>query len=84
MALHTTAPTSSATHYIVFISHHGPDAKKSFVGHLYHSLNSCVLRVFLDQPELEPGGKIISQIESAIQVAYVHIAIFSTNYAKSN
>jgi len=83
MAHHTNAPTFSATHYDVFISHRGPDVKKSFAGHLYHSLNSRGLRVFLDQPELEPGGKIISQIEAAIQVASVHVAIFSTNYAES-
>jgi len=40
MAHHTTAPTSSATHYDVFISHRDRDVKKSFAGHLYHSLNS--------------------------------------------
>eukprot|EP00253_Pinus_taeda_P006451 PITA_06451 len=88
MALNTTASTSasnsSAPNYFhIFINHRGCDVKKTFAAHLYRRLTSHGLRVFLDRPELQAGKRIISQIEEAIQVASVQIAIFSENYANS-
>lgn len=70
-------------HYDVFLSHRGPDLKNTFASHLYRSLRSRGLQVFLDKGEMVEGHPITSQIEAAIQVASVQIAIFSPTYAKS-
>jgi len=80
----SSSPSTSYAPYDVFINHRGPDVKKTLAGLLYRDLKSKGLQVFLDQPELEPGHIIRSQIEAAIQGASVHIAIFSENYAESN
>lgn len=88
---HTIASASSSscsastshTSYDVFINHRGPDVKKLFARLLYRDLKSNGLQVFLDEPEMESGHYINSQIEAAIKVASVHIAIFSPTYAKS-
>lgn len=79
----STAANPNNRAYDVFISHRGPEVKKTFASHLYRRLLSFGLRVFLDQPELERGDFIISQIESAIETASVQVAIFSPEYADS-
>jgi hypothetical protein len=80
----SSAPYSASTHFQVFINHRGPDVKKTFAAHLYRSLSDHHgLQVFLDERELLPGNEIDSQIKEAIQVASVHIAIFSKKYATS-
>eukprot|EP00253_Pinus_taeda_P023782 PITA_23782 len=80
------ASSSSATisygPYDVFINHRGPDVKNTFAGHLYHRLKSRGLQVFLDRPEFQAGYNISDQIKEAIEVASVHIAIFSEHYAE--
>jgi len=75
--------SSSYAPYDVFINHRGPDVKNTFASHIYHSLKSRGLQVFLDRPELQTGHNIHDQIKAAIEVASVHIAIFSENYAES-
>eukprot|EP00253_Pinus_taeda_P022294 PITA_22294 len=75
--------SSPSTSYQVFINHRGPDVKKTFASHLYRSLTSSGLRVFLDKPELEEGRTFPSQIEAAIRSAAIHIAVFSPTYADS-
>eukprot|EP00253_Pinus_taeda_P021592 PITA_21592 len=79
-----SSSTSGYGSYDVFISHRGPDVKKTFAGHLYRRLRSLGLKVFLDQPELQRGDSLTSQIESAIRSASVHVAVFSPGYADSN
>ena len=81
MAQDTTSPASASSHHQVFINHRGSDVKNTFARHLYRSLKSLDLEVFLDQPELQAGQRIFSQIQAAIQVASFQIAIFSKNYA---
>lgn len=86
---HTSSSTSAAHHnnnyyFDVFISHRGPDVKKTLASHLYHRLLVHGLRVFLDYQELQEGDKLTSQIEGAIRSASVNIAIFSANYAESS
>eukprot|EP00253_Pinus_taeda_P013145 PITA_13145 len=79
-------PSSSAaanSDHDVFINLCGPDAKKNFGSHLYRSLLSHGLRVFLDQRELRRGDDFSVQIEHAIRSASVHVAIFSRRYADS-
>eukprot|EP00253_Pinus_taeda_P026693 PITA_26693 len=84
-----TASTSTAAHsnnnscYDVFISHRGPDVKKTFASHLYRRLISYGLRVFLDYEELQEGEEFPCQIKNAIKTASVQIAIFSPKYADS-
>jgi len=70
--------------YDVFINHRGPDVKKTFASHLYHSLTERGVKVFLDKEELQKGDSNWCQIEDAIRVASVHIALFSPTYAHSN
>jgi hypothetical protein len=79
------ASSSIAAHYSydVFINHRGPDVKKTFASHLYHGLSKHGLRVFLDEPELQPGDSLTSQIEGAVGTASVHVAVFSSHYAES-
>eukprot|EP00253_Pinus_taeda_P005776 PITA_05776 len=90
MAHNTTASTSASnpsapnSDFHIFINHRGCDVKKTFAGYLYLRLTKTHgLRVFLDQPELEAGKRILSQIKQAIEVASIQIAIFSENYANS-
>jgi len=80
----SSANLNSNYYYDVFINHRGPDVKKTFASYLYRRLISHGLRVFLDQPELQQGDKLISQIEGAIKTASVYVAIFSPGYAESN
>eukprot|EP00253_Pinus_taeda_P007680 PITA_07680 len=80
----TAASPSSNNTYHVFISHRGPDVKKTLASHLYHRLFSAQrLRVFLDKPQLRVGDDFPSQIKEAIRTASVHVAIFSPGYAAS-
>lgn len=76
------APSSSNCHdFDIFISHRGPDTKKVFASLLYRRLRGW--RVFLDQPELQQGDSITTQIKDAIATASVHVGIFSPGYADS-
>lgn len=82
-SLTTYSASTSYLHYDVFISHRGPDVKNTFAAHLYRRLLDHGLQVFLDKPELLEGRPIPPQIHAAIEVASVHIAIFSPGYADS-
>lgn len=73
----------SYPNYDVFLNHRGPDLKETFAKDLYRALNSRGLRVFLDKPEMQVGHQITPQIESAIRVASVQVAIFSETYTES-
>lgn len=73
----------SYPNYDVFLNHRGPDLKDTFANDLYRALNSRGLRVFLDKPEMHVGHQITPQIESAIRVASVQVAIFSKTYLES-
>lgn len=76
-------PTSHAYRYDVFLSHRGPNTKKTLASHIYLRLLLHGLRTFLDQQELFAGDNLVNQIESAIATSTVHIAIFSPGYADS-
>eukprot|EP00253_Pinus_taeda_P031903 PITA_31903 len=79
----SSSASTSCPRYDVFINHRGPDVKNTFVSHLDKRLREHGLWLFLDRPELQAGHNIKSQIEAAILVASVHIAIFSPTYAQS-
>lgn len=80
----TVFKTCPPRDYQVFLSHRGPDTKEKFAQPLYDRLVSRGLRVFLDKEELEGALKIDSQIEVAIQFAYVNIIIFSPRFPESS
>jgi len=77
------ASGASSQSYDVFISHRGTDVKNTFATALYRNLDFYGLQVFLDKSEMLVGHDINSQLEAAIRVASVHVAIFSPNYAQS-
>eukprot|EP00253_Pinus_taeda_P005227 PITA_05227 len=70
--------------YEVFISHRGPDTKKTFARLLYLRLLENGVRAFLDEKEMQRGYDFPSQIKQAISTASVHVAILSRGYAESN
>lgn len=69
--------------YDVFISHRGPDSKKTLASHLYYRLVERRLRPFLDREVLQKGQELEIQIKKAIANASVHIVIFSETYGES-
>eukprot|EP00253_Pinus_taeda_P036650 PITA_36650 len=81
----STSHTLNNNDYVfdVFISHRGPDVKKTLATHLYHRLCEHDLSVFLDEQELRAGDTVNPQLESAVRTSSVNIAIFSPNYAES-
>eukprot|EP01018_Ginkgo_biloba_P021934 Gb_11467 [translate_table: standard] len=79
----STSNITPKSSYDVFINHRGKDVKKSVANIIYHTLELCGLRAFLDSEELQHGDFIPANIQEAIRFASVHIAIFSENYAES-
>ncbi|XP_022983687.1 TMV resistance protein N [Cucurbita maxima] len=69
--------------YDVFLSFRGEDTRKNFTDHLYHALIDAGLNVFRDDPELQQGEDITSELERAIQGSKVAVIVFSQNYADS-
>ena len=79
----SSSASTSYRNFDVFINHRGLDVKDTLAAHLYRQLLDHGLQVFLDKPELLAGEEITCQIEAAIQVSPVHVAIFSPTYAES-
>jgi len=79
----TAAYSNNNQWYQVFLSHRGVDTKETFARSLYLRLLDHGLRPFLDNPEMQPGYEIASQIKNAIRTASVHVAILSARYAES-
>ncbi|XP_059074495.1 disease resistance protein Roq1-like isoform X2 [Cryptomeria japonica] len=83
------APSASSSNptkkvrYDVFINHRGPDTKQTLAASIYRALKLMGLRVFLDEPELDLGDSIPSEIQHAIATSFLHIAILSPTYAES-
>eukprot|EP01018_Ginkgo_biloba_P005681 Gb_08935 [translate_table: standard] len=82
----TLSPKAIPTNgrFDVFLSFHGPDTRKTLVGHLFHSLSSAGVVVFLDSETLEKGKTIDMSLEYAIHNSHILIPIFSRNYAYSH
>eukprot|EP01018_Ginkgo_biloba_P038744 Gb_03482 [translate_table: standard] len=73
----------NVTKHDVFLSFRGPDVRKNFVDHLYHSLTISGIDAFLDSHKLNKGDDIASSLEQAIRGSRIRIPIFSTNFAQS-
>lgn len=78
-----TVPPATSMIYDVFISHRGPDVKKTLASLIYYRLRNRGLSVFLDKNEMNRGEVIQHAICKAIQTARIHVAIFSQSYAES-
>ncbi|XP_021818216.1 TMV resistance protein N-like [Prunus avium] len=70
--------------YDVFLSFRGVDTRKSFVSHLYHELQHRGIKTFKDDPKLERGTAISSELLNAIQESRLAIVVLSPNYASSS
>ncbi|KAH9328612.1 hypothetical protein KI387_000720, partial [Taxus chinensis] len=69
--------------YHVFLSFRGEDTRQNLVDHLFELLSPAGVCVFLDNERLRKGEDIGLSLKQAIQGTYIHIPIFSPNYAKS-
>ncbi len=67
----------------VFLNHRGPDVKDTFVSQLYDALQSAELSSFLDKRSPVKGSPAFTSIETALEVARVHVAVVSSGYAES-
>ncbi|VVA33499.1 PREDICTED: TMV resistance N [Prunus dulcis] len=68
----------------VFLSFRGVDTRNSFVSHLYHELQHMGIKTFKDDPKLERGTTISSELFNAIQESRLAIVVLSQNYASSS
>ncbi|GLJ15138.1 hypothetical protein SUGI_0247650 [Cryptomeria japonica] len=72
-----------STGHDAFINHRGADVKESVGSLIFHNLQNKGLNVFFDKNSIQVGDNIPQSIEKAIHSAYVHVVIFSPNYAES-
>ncbi|XP_020412059.1 TMV resistance protein N-like [Prunus persica] len=70
--------------YDVFLSFRGVDTRNSFLSHLYHELQHRCIKTFMDDPKLERGTTISSELFKAIQESRLAIVVLSPNYASSS
>ncbi|BFG40817.1 hypothetical protein CerSpe_270910 [Prunus speciosa] len=68
----------------VFLSFRGEDTRLSFVSHLYHELQLRGIKTFKDDPKLERGTPISSELFKAIEESRLAIVVLSPNYASSS
>jgi hypothetical protein len=69
--------------YDVFLSHRGPEVKKSFCAFLYEALERAGVRVFLDKIDLEIGDRVWLTMKDALQNAHIKIPVRSKGYTES-
>ncbi|CAL9020266.1 unnamed protein product [Prunus brigantina] len=81
MASRDSAPQPN---HDVFLSFRGEDTRLSFVSHLYHELQLRGIETFKDDPKLERGTHISSELFKAIEESRLAIVVLSPNYASSS
>ncbi|KAF8094300.1 hypothetical protein N665_0366s0018 [Sinapis alba] len=69
--------------YNVFVSFHGPDARKSFLSHLRRQFDENGITMFDDQG-MERGQTITSALKRAIRESRISIVVLTKNYASSS
>lgn len=69
--------------YDVFLSFRGEDTRKNFTDHLYYAFKDAGINVFRDDPGLERGEDISSELVRAIEGSKVAVVVFSERYAES-
>ncbi|CAL9020498.1 unnamed protein product, partial [Prunus brigantina] len=85
-AFHPSADQSAPPqwNYDVFLSFRGVDTRNGILSHLYHELQNRCIKTFMDDPELERGTTISSELFKAIQESRLAIVVLSPNYASSS
>ncbi|KAI5312906.1 hypothetical protein L3X38_042080 [Prunus dulcis] len=78
---HQSAPQPN---HDVFLSFRVEDTRHSFVSHLYHELQLRGIKTFKDDPKLERGTPISSELCNAIEESRLAIVVLSPNYASSS
>ncbi|CAI9300112.1 unnamed protein product [Lactuca saligna] len=79
--------SSSSTNdkkYDIFLSFRGADTRHSFIDHLHKALLGANISTFLDDEEIETGGDLKPELESAIKESRASIIVLSKNYANSS
>ncbi|XP_022735584.1 TMV resistance protein N-like [Durio zibethinus] len=66
--------------YDVFLSFRGEDTRTKFTDHLYAALIRNGIVTFRDDPRLEAGEEIASELLKAIQESWCSLIIFSETY----
>ncbi|CAL9020812.1 unnamed protein product [Prunus brigantina] len=78
---HQSAPQPN---HDMFLSFRGEDTRLSFLSHLYHELQLRGIKTFKDDPKLERGTPISSELCNAIEESRLAIVVLSPNYASSS
>ncbi|KAK9942984.1 hypothetical protein M0R45_008617 [Rubus argutus] len=79
----TTSSPPQWKKYDVFLSFRGDDTRKAFTDYLYASLVHQGIITFRDEPELQKGKAISSELFSAIKESRFALIVLSPNYASS-
>ncbi|CAL9020807.1 unnamed protein product [Prunus brigantina] len=82
--LHSPHQSAPQPNHDVFLSFRGEDTRLSFVSHLYHELQLRGIKTFKDDPKLERGTPISSELFNAIEESRLAIVVLSPNYASSS
>ncbi|KAI5323664.1 hypothetical protein L3X38_032736 [Prunus dulcis] len=82
--LSSAAQLGPQQNHDVFLSFRGVDTRNSFVSHLYHELQHRGIKTFKDDPKLERGTTISSELFNAIEESRLAIIVLSPNYASSS
>ncbi|CAL2276277.1 unnamed protein product [Prunus armeniaca] len=67
----------------VFLSFRGVDTRKSFVSHLYHELQLRGIKTFKDDPKIERGTHISSELFNAIEESRLATIILQCKKSKN-
>jgi len=77
-------PSMAATERCdIFISHRGPDSKRTFYSFLKAELKRYGYYAFLDEPDLRCGGPAWKTIEAQLKAADLVIVVLSKDYGRS-
>ncbi|XVF70303.1 hypothetical protein PTKIN_Ptkin11bG0150700 [Pterospermum kingtungense] len=78
----STTSSLSRMKYDVFLSFRG-ETRKNFTDHLYSALTRSGINTFRDDPKIEAGEGIATELFKAIQESWCSVVIFSETYAYS-
>ncbi|XP_076937382.1 TMV resistance protein N-like [Bidens hawaiensis] len=79
-----SASSSRSCKYDVFLSFRGEDSRKTFVDHLYSTLEQHLVNVYKDDKALPRGESISESLFEAIEESLIAVIVFSKNYADSS
>ena len=70
--------------YDIFLSHRGPDVKRTFCAFLERALCKAGVRSFVDHTDLKPGDPAWATMKHALQTANLVMPVYSSGYVKSS